>query len=700
MTNESTRATKKSLLPIEKRSSEAKSFNSRAKETFLDAILRRKLFPLPVILLAFPTLAILFGSIGFLCNCALHPLAWWLGFFGALLLALIGGVSLKEGLKRMGWFVLTLSLVFLLDQSFIFFSWWDTQAYHIPAAHFLTQGWNPIFDSTSEALIEYTGANPESFNLFHVAYLPRAGWIWNALCYFFTGNSEAGDTLTFICAIALASLTWRITPIFFGPKKWKRYLFTAMTILSPGIYVSLFCGAHDGALYALLLIFMFAACAYRKTGATEWVGYLILAPIIGSNLKFTGLINFLITAFVFTLPILWSVIKGKRRPHKFWKWIVATTLGFSFALLVGISPYLTNWVNKGGPFYPEQTFSKDIPTLQMTEDFNLCNTDAKELNYFTRMTRAYFSRSLTDAYYQHKINREGDGHLFNPIFHLDQVDGLGRAFRMVMCLTLVILCFTRRCTTPWLLISLTLTSFIVPTKMMGYVRYVPQLWAVPMIIAFNAMTANVSKSPWIGRTLGIFIITTLCSVSILVSIGKLFLSLATSAYALSIVEEMNRETNPRLYILSREDRYRADGRCLAAWRELPENIPSKHLFDQYYHILLRDCGINTIHWQTTDEMRRLNADVGHPRFTLNEHLWYWPENPSRIVYPEMNYYCGHPRKQLISIRNIWSVTRQIIPGLPRYLWRISAFRLRQFHRHHFQPSVTPAPQTDASQPSL
>ncbi len=684
MTTQQKEKKTKRLLPVEKKSpSEAKRFNLSSTNRFIQGVLKRRLFPLPVVLLAFPTLSVLLGSLGFLCGISLHPLAGWLGLFGALILALIGGGTLRDGLKRMGWFVLTLFLVFLLDQSFIFFSWWDTQAYHIPAANFLANGWNPIFDSTSETLIEFTGANPESFNLYHVAYLPRAGWIWNALCYFFTGNSEAGDTLTFICAIALASLTWRVTPIFFGPKKWKRYLFTSMTVLSPGIYVSLFCGAHDGALYALLLIFMFAACAYRKTGSTEWLGYLILAPIIGCNLKFTGLINFLITAFVFTLPILWSVTTGKRRPHKFWKWMLANGLGFVFALLVGISPYLTNWVNKGGPFYPEQTFSKTIPTLKMTEDFNLCNSDAKELNYFTRMTRAYLSRTLTDAYYQRKINREGDGHKFNPIFHLDQVDGLGSAFRMVICLTLLILCFTRRCTTPWLLISLMLTSFIIPTKMMGYVRYVPQFWAVPMILAFNSMTANVSKSPWVGRTLGIFVITILFSVSVLVSTGKLFLSLATSAYAYSLVDSMANESSPRLYILSREDRYKADGRCLAAWRELPEDIPSKHLFDLYYHILLKDCNIQSIDWQSVDEMRRLNADVGHPRFTLNEHLWYWPRDPSRICYPEMNYYCGHPKKQLVSLRNIGMITLRIIPGLPRYLWNISCFRMRQWYRHLF-----------------
>lgn len=671
---------------------------SRKKNSILHSILKRNLFPLPIVLLAFPTLSILFSSLGFLFRIPI-TLAWVLsGFLFTSLLALIGGESLQKGLKRLGWLILTLFLVFLVDQSFIFFSWWDTQAYHIPATQLLIDGWNPVVDSTHEALTAFItdhhlNFTPNTFNIYHTSYLPRAGWIWNALCWTFSGNIELGDSLILITAIALGGIVWRLAPIFFGPGRWKRHLFTWLILLSPGIYVAIFCGAHDGALYALLLIFAFAACAYRKTGATEWLSYLVLTPIIGCNLKFTGVINFGVTAIIFTFPIFWAFITKKRRPKKFWKWMAACFLGFFIALLVGFSPYLTNWFNKGSPFYPEHTFSDDIETLKMTEDFNLCNNDAKMLNYFSRTTRAYLSKSLTDKYYQHRIDTDDTlpDHTFDPIFHLDQVDGLGAGFRAVIILTLIILCVTRRCTTPWLLISITATSLLVPTKMVGYVRYVPQFWIVPMILALNAITANTSRSPWIGRILGIFITTTLLSSSVIVALGKVLLSFSTSAYALSMVEQMQDDPKPRLYILSREDRYKEDGRCLAAWRQLPPDIPSTQLFNAYYYTMLHHIGIKNPDWLTYQEMMVAREDIGVPYFPINEHLWYWcmPRTTNDFKHDLINFenfsHCGVKKEYPVTPRQFGRMSMTILPQLPRYLWDITAFRIQQMINHYSKP---------------
>lgn len=673
--------------------------HAKKSTSTLHSILKRNLFPLPVVLLVFPTASVLFGALGFLFRIPI-TLTWGvLGFLLASLLAIFGGGTLKKGLKRLGWFVLITLLVFIIDQSFIFFSWWDTQAYHIPATQLLIDGWNPVFDSTHEALSAFIANHhlnftPETFNLYHTAYLPRGGWIWNAICWSFSGNIELGDSLILISAISLGGIVWRLTPIFFGPGRWKRHLFSWLILLSPGIYIALFCGAHDGALYTLLLIFTFSACAYRKTGATEWLSYLVLTPIIGCNLKFTGVVNFGITAVVFTLPIFWSFITKKRRPKKFWKWTAACFIGFFIALLVGFSPYLTNWSNKGSPFYPEHSFSDEVETLKLTEDFNLCNSDAKMLNYISRTTRAYLSKSLTDKYYQHKINTDDSipDHTFDPIFHLDQVDGLGVGFRIIIILTLIILCVTRRCTTPWLLISIALTSLLVPTKMVGYVRYVPQFWLVPMVLALNAMTANTSHSPWIGRVIGIFITTILLSSSVIVALGKILLSFSMSAYALSMVERMQEDPNPRLYILSREDRYKEDGRCLAAWRQLPPDIPSPHLFDAYNRTMLYHIGIKNPNWLTYEEMAIAREDVGDPYFPINEHLWYWctPRTEADPKHDLINFenfsHCGVKKEYPITPRQFGRMFAIILPHLPCYIWDITAFRIQQMKNHYSRPN--------------
>ena len=642
---------------------------------FWAAVLKRKLFPLPVVLLAFPSLTVLFASLGFLVGCGISAAYGVMGLVCAMGLALVGGGTLREGVKRMFAFVGVVLLLFAIDQSFIFFSWWDAQAYHLPAARFLLEGWNPVFDSTRTALLNATGADPMLFNSYHTAYLPRAGWVWSAITAACTGNLESGDTLILLTGVALSGLSWRVTPLLFGQGRWKRLFFASLTLLSPGVVASAFCGAQDGSLYSLLLIAMLAACAYRKTGATEWLSYVAIAPVLGCNLKFTGAINLVLAAIVFTIPVLWGALRGRLKPKSFWKWAAANTIGFLFALFVGFSPYLTNWANHGGPFYPEHTFSKTEVLPAMTADFDLLNDDAAAMGYVGRVTNAYISKWLAHRYYEWKLGKKP----FNPVFHLDQVSGLGSGFRIVMCLTLLTLCFTRRCGTPWLLIALLLTSFCQPTKTMGYVRYAPQFWMFPVIVAFNAMTVNIPRSPMVGRALGVVVTAILATSTYVFAAGKLIHAIGMSNYAFSIVETMQSERAPKAYILALHDRYREDGRCMAAWETLPRDIPAPHVFDTYYRTMLPECGVTQTAWQTPAQMRDLRA-AGMPCFYLGEHLWYWPEDPTKIRLPDMHFYAGHPRKEFTT-GNMWRMTLAVVPSIPDYIGRIAAFRWRQFVAH-------------------
>ncbi len=645
-------------------------------ESFWSALRRREMFPLPAVLLAFPSITVLLASIGFLFGLGVSGWYGVIGFLASCGLALVGGGSWKDGAKRIGWLALTVGAIFALDQSFVFFSWWDAQAYHLAAARMLLEGWNPVFDATREALLTATGADPTTFNAYHTAYLPRAGWVWSAVTAALTGNLESGDTLILITGTALGGLAWRVTPLLWGTERWKGLFFASLTMLAPGVVASAFCNAQDGSLYALLMIFLLAACAYRKTGKTAWLGFLALAPILGCNLKFTGLISLVISAMVFSIPLLWAAFRKATRVRSLWKWIAACGVGFGFALMVGFSPYLTNWANHGGPLYPEHSFSADEPLPAMTADFDLVNDDAAAMGYFGRVMNAYFSKWLAHRYYEWKLEKRP----FRPVFHLDQVSGLGTGFRIVMCLTLIILACTRRCTVPWLLTALLLTSFLQPTKTMGYVRYVPQLWMFPVLVAFNAMTVNITRSPWVGRTLGIVVTAILATSTYLFAAGKLVLALGTSAYALSIVQAMRDEpTPPRAYILSLHDRYREDGRCLAAWETLPPDIPAPHVFDNYYKTLLPECGVKAVDWQTAAQMRDLRS-AGEPLFYLGEHLWYWPRDPSRIRHPGMHFYAGHPRKPF-DAPNILRMSADVLPGVPGYLVRIAGFRWAQFWNH-------------------
>ncbi len=680
-------------------------------EGFLAGVMARNLFTLPVVLVAFPAITVLLGAVGFLFGISVT--AWWgvMGFLLTLVLALIGGGTYKDGLKRMGWFALTVVAVILVDQFFFLFSWWDAQAYHLPAAKFLLDGWNPVFDSTREAMLSATGANFEDFNAYHVAYLPRGGWIWSAITAAITGNLESGDSLILLTAVALGGLSWKVATLLYGQGEWKKWLFTLLILLSPGIVVAAFCGAQDGTLCSLLMIMMFASCAYRKTRDTCWLSYLVFAPVLGCNLKFTGLISLLISTFIFTLPLLWSCLRKKTQMHAFWKWMIANLIGFIFALVVGISPYLTNWINHGGPFYPEHTFAKDEYCPAMTADFNLTNDDAAAMGYVGKFVNAYISEELAHRYYAWKLGKARDD--YRPVWHLNQVGGLGTGLRVIVCLTLLTLCFTRRCGTPWLLIVVLCTSMLVPTKMMGYVRYVPQFWLFPVLIAFNAMTVNVVKVPrpknekeltprerlawysrlttvWGGLILGVMITATMLTSMVNFTLKKLTLSLGLSMYSLSLVENMQEEDHPRLYAFTLEHRYKTDGRTRAAWAKLREGlpeekqIPAPKVFHSYYHMVLPECGVRSAHWLTDEQMYTINDPLSEYYsthcFYLGENLWYWPERPDQVHMADMHDYAGHPMKPKDTLGNVLHITWMVIKELPSYSVRITKLRWQQFTR--------------------
>lgn len=635
----------------------------------LRAVLAR--CPLAVALLAMPTLTVFFTSVGFLFDLGVSGWSAALGLLGASALAFYGGTGWRDGLKRIGWLVLILALCLAVDSLFVLFSWWDAQAYHLPAAKFLLEGWNPVFEATRDRLLAATGASAETFNPYHVAYLPRAGWIWSAVTGRLTGNLESGDTLILLSAAALCMQAWQVTPLLFAQGRWKRFFFSSLVVLSPGVVASVFCGAQDGTLYVLLLMFMLAACAYRKTRNRTWLGYVALVPVMGCNLKFNGAISIVLTAVIFTVPILWAVaFQGAKRSF-LRRWVIACAVGFGLAGAVGVSPYLTNWVNHGGPLYPQHSFRADEPLPAMTADFDLLNDDAAAMGYFGRVTNAYLSKWLAHRYYEWKLGRKP----FNPVFHLDQVSGLGPGFRIIMVLALAALCFTRRCGTPWLLVSVLVTSFLLSPRYVGYVRYVPQLWLFPLLVAFNAMTVNIPRSPYAGRALGVAIMAMMATSTYVFALGKLIYSVGMSEYVMSLVDTMRTEPAPRVYVLSLHDRYREDGRCLAAWETLPQDIPSPHVFDIYYHTMLKECGVRAPDWQTTAEMRDLRASSA-PCFYIGEHLWYWPRNPVTVRQAQMHWYAGPPRKPF-SV-DLLAMLPGIAADLPHHFVQVAKLRLEQF----------------------
>lgn len=628
--------------------------------------------PMAFIVLMFPTLAVVIASVGILFGQSVRGWQGLAAIAGCLVLCL-PGESRKGGMKRMLRFLLIVLAVFFIDGLFVVFSWWDAQAYHVPATILLARGWNPVFDSTRELLVHAMKVDPFAFNAYHVAYLPRGGWIYSAVTYLMTGNVESGDTLILFTALALLGVVWKAYPRIFGGGRLLRFLFMLLTVFAPGVIVSLFCGAHDGSLYCLMLITLLSACVYRRTHEVRWLYYCAASLVLGCNLKFTGAVSACLCFLLFTLPITWAVLTGRKHGDVLRKWLLAHVIGFLFAAVVGFSPYLTSWVHFGGPFYPQHSFDSGVTPPEITKDFELRNDDAAAMGYFGRITNAYLSKWAAHRYYEWKLNKKP----FAPKFHLDQVGGLGTPFRVVVMLTLLLLCLTRRCRAPWLIALIIITTFAQPAKYVGYVRYVPQFWAFPVLVAFNFLTAEKEKTLRVrlGKILAGGLVGGLTVATVFLVCNKLIFAFGMSEYVLSQVDQMRREQGGRVYVLSLKDQYRLDGRDMEAWAALPPDLPSPFLFRIYYHHILPEMDVMGTQWLTAKERAALEAE-GARRFYIGEHLFFYPRDPDAIRIPLMHELAGHP-KYRVNGREWLSITGDVLTGLPGHIARVTGYRLAQ-----------------------
>ena len=126
-------------------------------------------------------------------------------------------------------------------------------------------------------------------------------------------------------------------------------------------------------------------------------------------------------------PLVYVLLMPKCRKA----WLAfGSVLVLIFAL--NTSPFITSWVNHGGPFYPVHSFraGEKLPD-NMTFDFDYKNADAEKMGYWGRFCYAYVSKTLTKAYYKAKI-KSGRFSTLNCLL-FSEIDGFGSTHRPLFC---------------------------------------------------------------------------------------------------------------------------------------------------------------------------------------------------------------------------------------------------------------------------
>jgi hypothetical protein len=266
-----------------------------------------------------------------------------------------------------------------------------------------------------------------------------------------------------------------------------------IVILNPVVWSEITTFLVDGLLFLYLAIYAAAMVSWIRNG--DGLSFLtgLMAVILLVNVKFTGPAFFCVLAFYITLYILFK--KNRSLPKFLLSHLFTLTLA---VLLFGFNPYVTNFVQRGHPFYPiagtkaypsifEQTGSDDNELYETPQ-----NIVGKSL--FTRFIYTTFGRPGNAPY-----NEEKEAALIWPFtsntsdwkayhYHETRVSGFGPFFSGIFLISVVLMLtiFLMDKKMRWLLLLalLSICTCLSISKHFWWPRFAPQTWALILLPVF------------------------------------------------------------------------------------------------------------------------------------------------------------------------------------------------------------------------
>lgn len=441
------------------------------------------MFPLAVVLSA--TAAFWFGGV---C-------AWWQFAVGVLAAAAAGAshrrVAWRARVAGMGLFAFFLGAVWVATGC-LAFNGCDNVGYHLPVTRLLMEGWNPLWEGTPEGLAAAAGLPLGGMWHWHVLYIAHPVEVFNAVFALFTREPfDLVFPLTpFLLLPALGAL-WR----FARGEGWPRWVRLAVALMAVGSLTSVGFALDGG---------VDQAVAYATVGAM-----VTMARILRGERAWGALLAFslwmmvakqsaLLTCFVF-----WACFAavGLWRARRAWRGWLARMAACGAALTLGLCwvctvPYLTSWARIGHPLYPACSADEArFPTYDITFDFHDKNADAEAMGYAGLLLNAYVSPRLARAYYAWKLDRpdfkpwcrvwaQGSGADGTQPTTLPERLILSAAFALLLALGGRGACFVAA------LGVIGVVAF--PPAYVGYLRYVPWIWVMP-ILAVGALAVAAAR---------------------------------------------------------------------------------------------------------------------------------------------------------------------------------------------------------------
>jgi len=437
---------------------------------------------------------------------------------------------------------LALFVIIVAGASFFYDTTYDGRSYHQEGIILLADGYNPFYEQLNEDKVLHS---------LWINHYPKAAEIVSATLYSVTGNIETGKAfhvLLIFSNILMGMglfLRWGKLSFFTGA------IFSLVLALNPVAVCQSLTYYVDGQQWSLLLAASYLMFLYILEKKQAWNLMLawVIIPLV--NIKFTALIYAVMTAGIYGFFLLLTATKKEFRK-------TLTIIGVSFAIAVfcvGFNPYVTNTLIKGHPFYPIYGENKvDIITGNAPDEF-------KGKNRFQKFYLSFLGRTgnvmswWSDEKIVLKIPFTFDRDEIKALSGCDtRVAGFGPFFSGVCLVSAFIYLlhklgrFKKSAGTGRLrqmLNSVTLMDvilFCVAASVVinpepWWARYVPQVWAIPVLMILSVMIADNKRKGLTLVPVSLFGVSVLLTV--FVYIGSNMADTSVLNHELALLSERN-----------------------------------------------------------------------------------------------------------------------------------------------------------------
>lgn len=413
------------------------------------------------------------SSICFLFGFSLHAWHFWVPL--VLTVAAAFWYSRRTGF----WMIALNGLMFVLTFYTFTYVHIDASICHVPISHFLEDGWNPIRESSVEAVrahfAERGMPDMRDFSIYHIIAAPKMVQILAAQMQSALGLFSAGGYALWFTCFALLIVACRFARTMWNASNWVAAAFAALAASNILLVELSFWGLADYASYAGVAISALSLGTWMKTKSRMELFLFFAGAVIAVATKMNSLVC------VILFLGLGGFVGRKSRDMR-----IALLLFFASLALFCIIPYWTSSWYYGSPFYPAHSFRSDVETIDLTDDF-IGNSDANSMGYFSRMVLAWVSRSLAIW---------GSG-IWNgsETFHPQWPEGysLTAGGGPIFCLLLwggaILSLFFNRNRVTLIAFTFMLAFLLVPVKYIGYLRYVNFSYLMIVLFWFNVLVA-------------------------------------------------------------------------------------------------------------------------------------------------------------------------------------------------------------------